>query len=125
MVSVSLSRREGLGFSQQSAVLGHDFSNTGNGLGGLGWNLEFSSIKRQTDKGFPEHTSADTFLYQGEELVPLGNAGGDWRCETTAAFSGCARLMPTRMALLLLEVTEKNGTRHSFGRFHGTGGVVY
>jgi RHS repeat-associated protein len=103
--------------------MGYD-SNTGNGLGGLGWNLEFSSIKRQIDKGFPEHTSADTFLYQGEELVPLDNAGGDWRCENDRGFQRLRQVDADKDGLPdSWEVTEKNGTRHSFGRFHGAGGV--
>ncbi|RYD24652.1 MAG: hypothetical protein EOP86_28340, partial [Verrucomicrobiaceae bacterium] len=56
-------------------------SGLGNSILGVGWALEIPSIKRQTDKGFPSYTGADTFLFQGEELVPLNNSGRDWRCE--------------------------------------------
>src|SRR5687767_12976464 len=33
-------------------------SNAGNGIGGIGWSMDFLSIKRQTDKGFPEYTES-------------------------------------------------------------------
>src|SRR6185503_10864298 len=39
-----------------SLRLGYD-SYAGNGLAGIGWSLDLSSIKRQTDKGFPEYDS--------------------------------------------------------------------
>src|SRR5689334_5367880 len=39
-----------------SIRLGYN-SFSGNGLAGIGWSLEFMSIKRQTDKGFPEYDS--------------------------------------------------------------------
>src|SRR6185503_6897720 len=61
-------------------------SYAGNGLAGIGWTLELSSIKRQTDKGFPEYDSGDTYTHEGEELVPLNNAEGDWRCENERQF---------------------------------------
>src|SRR5262249_15181412 len=66
-----------------SVRLAYD-SFTGNGLAGIGWSFELPSIKRQTDKGFPEYDSGDTFVFQGEELVPLNNA--DWRCENDREF---------------------------------------
>src|SRR5688572_10357057 len=48
-----------------SVRLGYN-SNAGNGIGGIGWTLEFMSIKRQTDKGFPSYSNADTFVFGGE-----------------------------------------------------------
>jgi hypothetical protein len=61
-------------------------SSLGNSFVGLGWSLDLPTIKRQTDKGFPSFTSADTFVFGGEELVPLSNPQGDWRCENEGAF---------------------------------------
>ncbi|MEZ5324660.1 MAG: SpvB/TcaC N-terminal domain-containing protein [Verrucomicrobiales bacterium] len=54
-------------------------SGLGNSFVGIGWDLSLPVIKRQTDKGFPSYTETDTFLFQGEELVPLSD--GTWRCE--------------------------------------------
>jgi RHS repeat-associated protein len=49
-------------------------SGGGNGVFGLGWNLDLPSIKRKTDKGLPQYddaTDSDTFLFSGaEDLVP-------------------------------------------------------
>ncbi len=95
-------------------------SNLGNGLCGLGWNLEFPSIRRQTDKGFPSYTSGDTFVFQGEDLVPLDNPEADWRCENERAFQRFRQVdadsdgQPDSW-----EMTDRDGTRHTFGRHHG------
>jgi RHS repeat-associated protein len=49
-------------------------SGGGNGIFGLGWNLNLGSIKRKTDKGLPQYVDAvdsDTFLFsEAEDLVP-------------------------------------------------------
>jgi hypothetical protein len=98
-------------------------SNAGNGIGGIGWNLEFPSIKRQTDKGFPEYDSGDTFVYQGEELVPINNSGRDWRCENERSFQRFRRIDADSDSVPdAWEITERNGTRHSLGQFRGNDG---
>jgi RHS repeat-associated protein len=95
-------------------------SYTGNGMCGIGWSLSFMSLQRQTDKGFPEYNAGDTFVFAGEELVPLNNAGQDWRCENERGFQRLRRIdsdgdgSPDAW-----EVTERNGTRHTLGRFRG------
>ena len=49
-------------------------SGAGNGIFGLGWNLNLGSIKRKTDQGLPEYLDSidsDTFLFsEAEDLVP-------------------------------------------------------
>ena len=49
-------------------------SGAGNGIFGLGWNLDLPSIKRKTDKGLPQYMDtidSDTFLFsEAEDLVP-------------------------------------------------------
>ncbi len=105
-----------------SLRLGYD-SFSGNGLAGIGWSLDLPSIKRQTDKGFPEYDSSDTFVSGGEELVPLNNAGGDWRCENERDFKRFRQIDSDADGVVDgWEVTERNGTRHTFGRFRGEGG---
>jgi RHS repeat-associated protein len=64
---------------------------SGNGSLGIGWSLDTPAITRQLDKGLPRYTGADepavtedTFLFQGEELVPLSD--GTYRCENESSF---------------------------------------
>jgi RHS repeat-associated protein len=49
-------------------------SGSGNGIFGLGWNINLASIKRKTDKGLPKYfdtIGSDIFLYsEAEDLVP-------------------------------------------------------
>ena len=49
-------------------------SGSGNGIFGLGWSLNLSSIKRKTEKSLPEYMDSidsDTFLFsEAEDLVP-------------------------------------------------------
>ena len=49
-------------------------SGSGNGIFGLGWNLNLPSIKRKTDKGLPKYfdnIDSDIFLFsEAEDLVP-------------------------------------------------------
>ena len=98
-------------------------SYAGNGLAGIGWNLDLSSIKRQTDKGFPEYDSGDTFVHEGEELVPLNNADGDWRCENERQFKRLRQIDSDADGLPdAWEVTDRDGTRRTFGRFRGQNG---
>ena len=95
-------------------------SYTGNSICGIGWSLEFTSVKRQTDKGFPEYDGGDTFVFGGEELVPLNNAGQDWRCENERNFQRLRRIdSDGDGAPDAWEVTERNGTKHTLGRFRG------
>ena len=52
-------------------------SGGGNGIFGLGWNLNIPSITRKTEKELPrylDHDESDTFIYSSEEdLVPVLN----------------------------------------------------
>ena len=56
-----------------SLRLGYD-SYGGNGLAGLGWSLDLPSIKRQTDKGFPEYDSGDTLHPNSAGYEAMANA---------------------------------------------------
>jgi RHS repeat-associated protein len=102
-------------------------SNGGNSSVGLGWNLAILKIHRQTDKGFPAYNGDDTFVFNGEELVPLNNSGSvtqrDWRCENEASFQrfrvadADGDFSPDSWT-----VTDRNGIRHFFGRHRGAEG---
>lgn len=54
-------------------------SGAGNGLFGLGWNIDISSITRKTSKGLPQYQDdADTFvLSDAEDLVPAYKKNDD------------------------------------------------
>lgn len=59
-------------------------SANGNGVFGLGWELNQDFITRKTDKGIPRYVDDDVFIFMGEDLVPLnlddeGNAVQDER----------------------------------------------
>ena len=84
----------------------------GNGLAGIGWSPRPPAIKRQTDKGFPEYDSGDTFVFEGEELVPLNNAGRTGAARTSASFQRLRRIDSDGDGLPdAWEVTERNGTQ--------------
>ncbi|MEO1587238.1 MAG: SpvB/TcaC N-terminal domain-containing protein, partial [Bacteroidota bacterium] len=46
-------------------------SGGGNSPFGLGWSMQLPSICRKTSKGIPQYDRADTFLFLGDDLVPL------------------------------------------------------
>jgi RHS repeat-associated protein len=46
----------------------------GNGPFGLGWSMDMMAITRSIDKRLPDfNDAADVFMFEGRELVPLGN----------------------------------------------------
>jgi RHS repeat-associated protein len=61
-------------------------SGHGNGPLGFGWRLQLPHLQRQTDKGLPLYTDADTFVdWTGEELVR--QADGSFRQENEFTFT--------------------------------------
>lgn len=64
---------------QPSLALSYN-SGAGNSAFGLGWNIEFPSIQRKTDKQLPQYCNveeSDVFLFSGaEDLVPYLNEQG-------------------------------------------------
>ena len=126
---VSVTLPQGRGGLTPTVRLQYD-SNTGNGVGGLGWNMEFMCIKRQTDKGLPKYNDKDndndndkdTFIFQGEELVPLTD--GTWRCENERQFYRFRQKDTNGDGDSdYWEVTEPNGTRHILGQHRGKKGL--
>lgn len=83
-------------------------SGYGNSVAGMGWSLSKLNIQRQTDKGIPGYTDADTFTYSaGGELVPVG--GGIYRLKIEGQFTQFKKLGDS------WEAWQKNGTRLVFG----------
>lgn len=64
---------------QPSLALSYN-SGAGNSVFGLGWNIDFPSIQRKTDKQLPQYCDleeSDVFLFSGaEDLVPYLNEQG-------------------------------------------------
>lgn len=57
-------------------------SGAGNGPFGMGWHLPVMKISRRTDRGLPNYNDdLDTFLLDGEEIVPVGNGRFRYRRE--------------------------------------------
>ncbi|WP_299461290.1 SpvB/TcaC N-terminal domain-containing protein [uncultured Microscilla sp.] len=46
-------------------------SGNGNGCFGMGWGSVVAGIARKTSKGLPQYNNTDTFVYGGQDLVPL------------------------------------------------------
>src|SRR6185503_16655206 len=91
------------GFRTQSPQLALQYS-SGAGYGdfGLGWGLSTLSIRRDDRNGFPRYDDTDTFLLNGEELIPLGE--GLFRPHIDTTFQRVRRLD------VGWEVTDRQGT---------------
>ena len=76
-----------------SLALRYD-SGQGDGTVGIGWSLDVGSVQRQTAYGVPEYGAADRFVWEGQELVPMG--GGVYRLKIEGAF---LRFPPVRRSL--------------------------
>jgi RHS repeat-associated protein len=59
-------------------------SGQGNGVCGMGWTLDVGSIQRQTAYGVPRYDARDRYVWDGQELVPVG--GGVYRLAIEGAF---------------------------------------
>jgi len=80
--SIPLSLTPGRNGFTPSLALSYNSGN-GNGPFGLGWDVEFPSIQRRTDKRLPRYrdeTDEDIFIFSGvEDLVPFLSEGiGNW-----------------------------------------------
>lgn len=85
-------------------------SGGGNGPVGLGWSMATSYLQRQTDKGLPAYTEADTIVESsGEELVKLSD--GTFRTENEAAFTKWENLEAAGW-----KATLKDGTVLKYGQ---------
>ena len=81
--SISLETTPGIAGHQPSVSLSYN-SGAGNDVLGIGWSLGVQSIQRQTDKGQPKYNGDDTFIFQGEELIPL--VDGSYALKNTTSF---------------------------------------
>ncbi|NJJ40875.1 SpvB/TcaC N-terminal domain-containing protein [Paenibacillus apii] len=92
-------------------------SGSGNGIFGLGWQLNLPSITRKTDKGLPQYNDAedsDVFLLSGaEDLVPLKEPP-----EGAAATDGDYRIRYYRPRTEGLFSRIERWTRLSNGQVH-------
>ena len=114
-------------------------SGSGNSEFGLGWNLNFSSIQRKTDKKLPVYKDADEsdiFMFTGaEDLIPSlkKDGAGNWQIdETTDAitgytikryrprieggFSRIEKITPKDTTAVYWRVTDRNNVVTIYGR---------
>ena len=102
----------------------------GNGPLGRGWSLTGPlAIERQTVKGFPRYRDTDgdggirdVFVFQGEELVPLGD--GTYRIENDESFRRFSpRASRSGGAIDAWLIEDRDGTIHWLGRRAGGTGA--
>jgi RHS repeat-associated protein len=82
-------------------------SGQGDGVAGMGWSLDAGAIQRQTDHGVPRYGADDRFLWNGQELVPIG--GGVFRLKIEGAF------LRFRQTADHWEADARDGTTYRFG----------
>ena len=106
--SISLETTPGIAGHQPSVSLSYN-SGAGNDVLGIGWSLGGQSIQRQTDKGQPKYNGEDTFIFQGEELIPL--VDGSYALKNTTSFLRFYREGDSWLA------KGPNGHRYHFGLY--------
>ena len=89
-----------------SLALRYD-SGQGDGTVGIGWSLDVGSVQRQTAYGVPRYGAADRFVWEGQELVPMG--GGVYRLKIEGAF------LRFRQSADHWEADARDGTTYRFG----------
>jgi RHS repeat-associated protein len=82
-------------------------SGQGDGIVGMGWSLDAGAIQRQTDHGVPRYAADHRFLWNGQELVPIG--GGVFRLKIEGAF------LRFRQTADHWEADARDGTTYRFG----------
>jgi RHS repeat-associated protein len=82
-------------------------SGFGDGTVGIGWSLDVGSVQRQTAYGVPRYGDADQFVWQGQELVPMG--AGVYRLKIEGSFLRFRR-SPDHW-----EADARDGTTYRFG----------
>ncbi len=106
---VSIAMPPGAGGFQPELSLIYNGGNA-NGAWGLGWKLNIPYIQRETDRGLPAYTMADTFIYSNaEKLMPVDD--DDYRFETESSFMRF-HWLSTEQAW---EANTPDGTRYLFG----------
>jgi RHS repeat-associated protein len=83
-------------------------SGSGNGAFGMGWRLPLLEIRRRSDRGLPSYDDQDTFLLDGQEVVPTG--GGMYRLRIEGEFRRAARTGAG------WEITDRSGRRFALGQ---------
>lgn len=98
-----------------SLTLSYDGGN-GNGIVGMGWKLPLMSVRRQSDKGLPRYTFADTFITEsGEELIRVEGTDTDnvqvFRQKNESSFSRYEYFRAKDQWIC----TDKSGQRYFLG----------
>jgi len=88
-------------------------SSGGNGILGIGWNMELGNIQRSTRKGIPRYNNTDTFVIiqpgSQQELVDISGNGTEFRPETEGSFS------KIKFDGTSWIITDGKGTKYYFG----------
>jgi len=96
------------GYRSQSPQLALQYSTgAGHGEFGLGWSLGTLAISRDSRRGIPFYRATDSFLLNGEVLLPLGN--NIFRPAVDSTFQRIRRLATG------WEITDRQGTWFMLG----------
>jgi RHS repeat-associated protein len=93
-----------------SLALRYD-SGQGDGAVGIGWSFDVGSVQRQTAYGVPRYDESDRYVWEGQELVPVG--GGVYRLKIEGAF------LRFRRSADHWEADARDGTIYRFGVSEG------
>ena len=100
---------------QPTLALSYDSDRTNtSGWVGVGWDLTLPAIEIDTRFGVPRYDGTETYLLDGEALVPIAAKPGFYQRRVEGRFDQIQRLGtdPTSYSWL---VTDKNGTQMTFG----------
>lgn len=89
-----------------SLALRYD-SGQGDGPVGIGWTFDVGAVQRQTAYGVPRYDETDQYVWEGQELVPVG--GGVYRLKIEGAF------LRFRRSADHWEADARDGTTYRFG----------
>jgi len=134
-ISIPLPITSGRNGFQPTLALSYN-SGSGNGVFGLGWNVDYPSIQRKTDKKLPRYfdkEESDVFMFSGaEDLVPsLKLQGGSWikdeeqlenfrikryRPRIERLFARIERIQPLDQNIFYWKITTRDNIITIFGR---------
>lgn len=88
-------------------------SSHANGWLGVGWDIPINSIEIDTTFGVPRYDGTETYLFNGERLVPVGN--NEYKPRVEGTFNKIIR-HGTMCNNYWWEIIDKNGTKYTYGR---------
>nr|MDA3812277.1 SpvB/TcaC N-terminal domain-containing protein [Spirochaetaceae bacterium] len=123
-LSIPMRIPKGRGGATPSLALSYN-SEFINGWMGRGFNIPTPSITTDTRFGLPEYERNDTYMYKGEELIPLSTSGNRtlYKPRKDSSFEQIFRLSESGEPDFW-EVSDKSGMVYTYGKDEGWLGPV-